>query len=290
MRAIAKALTARWLAPLQQLRRERGLAPIGHPLFEGQFSPYGTLALFSRVLGEPQPDWPARTTVTGFLFRDDQDAMPPELDAFPVQRAGADRLHAGSSAVGVPGAFYDESVKAAAALGRRAVLLVGRPQQTIAPRVLPTRMIAVAYAPHGALFPAPRPSFITGASAHGAGTSRGCPALVVPHAHDQFDNAARVERLGLGRTLDARRYSADAAAAALARAGRCSAGRRRGREIAAAIAGEDGGAAAVRAIRSRSGGSRLMEFVREMTVPLPRSQVFAFFAEAATSSASRRRS
>ena len=256
MRAIAKALTARWLAPLQQLRTERGLAPIGHPLFEGQFSPYGTLALYSRVLGEPQPDWPARTTVTGFLFRDDQDAMPPELDAFLSSGPAPIVFTLGSSAVGVPGAFYDESVKAAAALGRRAVLLVGRPQETIAPRVLPTRMIAVAYAPHGALFP--RAAAVVhhgGVGTTAQGLRAGCPALIVPHAHDQFDNAARVERLGLGRTLDARRYSADAAAPLLRALVDAPPVAARGREIAAAIAGEDGGAAAVRAIEAALAGA-----------------------------------
>jgi UDP:flavonoid glycosyltransferase YjiC (YdhE family) len=33
----------------------------------------------------------------------------------------------------------------------------------------------------------------------------------VPHAHDQFDNAARVERLGCGRVLPRPRYNAESA-------------------------------------------------------------------------------
>ena len=37
----------------------------------------------------------------------------------------------------------------------------------------------------------------------------GRPTLVVPFAHDQFDNAARVTRLGCGRTLPRRRYFSD---------------------------------------------------------------------------------
>ena len=36
--------------------------------------------------------------------------------------------------------------------------------------------------------------------------------LVVPHSHDQPDNADRVERLGVARVLDARRYRARRAA------------------------------------------------------------------------------
>jgi UDP:flavonoid glycosyltransferase YjiC (YdhE family) len=37
----------------------------------------------------------------------------------------------------------------------------------------------------------------------------------VPFAHDQFDNAARLTRLGSGRTLTRRRYSATTAARTL---------------------------------------------------------------------------
>lgn len=35
--------------------------------------------------------------------------------------------------------------------------------------------------------------------------------MVVPHAHDQFDNAARVVRLGCGRSLARPRYNASSA-------------------------------------------------------------------------------
>ena len=251
MRALVKALTTHWFTALHQLRTERGLAPVGHPLFEGQFSPHGTLALFSRVLGEPQPDWPAKTTVTGFLFRDEPDAMPAELDSFLSSGPAPIVFTLGSSAVGVPGAFYDESVKAAAALGKRAVLLVGRPQQSITRPVVPAGMIAVDYASHGVLFP--RAAAVVhhgGVGTTAQGLRAGCPALIVPHAHDQFDNAGRVERLGLGRTLDARRYSADAAAPLLRALVDVPPVTARGREIAAAIAGEDGGAAAARAVEA----------------------------------------
>jgi UDP:flavonoid glycosyltransferase YjiC (YdhE family) len=39
--------------------------------------------------------------------------------------------------------------------------------------------------------------------------------LVVPHAHDQPDNAARVERLGVARVLYPKHYTADRAATEL---------------------------------------------------------------------------
>jgi UDP:flavonoid glycosyltransferase YjiC (YdhE family) len=40
--------------------------------------------------------------------------------------------------------------------------------------------------------------------------------LIMPFAHDQFDNAARVQRLGVGRRISRRRYSAATAASELA--------------------------------------------------------------------------
>jgi rhamnosyltransferase subunit B len=41
--------------------------------------------------------------------------------------------------------------------------------------------------------------------------------LVVPFAHDQFDNAARITRLGLGCTLPRQHYAATRATEALGR-------------------------------------------------------------------------
>ena len=51
--------------------------------------------------------------------------------------------------------------------------------------------------------------FIRAASAPPARVRSGRPVLIVPHAHDQFDNAARVVRLGCGRLIARPRYNAD---------------------------------------------------------------------------------
>ena len=50
------------------------------PLFEGQYSPQGTLAMFSPLLAQPQRDWPPHTHVTGFPLHD-SDAVDPAADA-----------------------------------------------------------------------------------------------------------------------------------------------------------------------------------------------------------------
>ena len=94
-------------------------------------------------------------------------------------------------------AFVAASLAAVAQAGRRAVLLgigpenrFGLPTQVLARRCVPLRTLL----PHAA------------AVVHHAGIgmsalalAAGVPQLVVPSAHDQFDNADRLVRLGVAR-------------------------------------------------------------------------------------------
>ncbi len=207
---LAKRLTAPFVRPVYRLRADLGLPPGGHPLIEGQHSPAGVLALFSSVLAPRQPDWPAWTEVTGFPFHDlrGRPADPPGLPS-PLQRfldAGPAPIvfTLGSSAVWVAQDFFEQGIAAAKALGRRALLLVGdgRP-----PGSLPEGVASFDYAPYGRLLPHARLVVHHGGIGTTAQALRaGRPMLVVPFAHDQFDNAARVARLGAGRMLARARY------------------------------------------------------------------------------------
>jgi UDP:flavonoid glycosyltransferase YjiC (YdhE family) len=186
-----------------------GLPARGDPLYEGQFSPGLTLALFSHVLADPQPDWPPQTRVTGFVFYDEPNHLPPEvaqfLDAGPAPLV----FTLGSSVVNTAGRFYQESVEAARRLGCRAVLLVGTDPQNHLPEPLPEGVLAVPYAPHGDLFPRARAIVHQGGIGTTAQALRaGRPMLVVPHAFDQPDNAARAAKLGVARTLLPKHYVA----------------------------------------------------------------------------------
>jgi rhamnosyltransferase subunit B len=218
MLALSRMATQSWVAPVQALRSELGLAPSGHPLFEGQFSPRGTLALFSTILGVPQPDWPPHAVVTGFVFYDGHGELAPELARFLDAGEPPIVFTLGSTAVGARNAdaFYVESIAAAQSVGRRAVLLVGKNDAARLRQPLPDGIIAASYAPHHQLFP--RAAVVVhhgGAGTTGQGLRAGRPALIVPHAHDQPDNAQRTARAGAARVLDARRYSARRAAVAL---------------------------------------------------------------------------
>lgn len=254
--ALARRVTGPWTAPVRRLREQLGLPPAGDPLYEGQFSPRGTLALFSPIFGPPQPDWPPRTRATGFVFHTGTvDTLPDVVRAFLDDGPPPVVFTLGSSAVGAAGRFYEESVEAARALGRRALLLVGIDPRNQSPGALPAGMLAAAYAPHGAVFPRAAAVVHHGGIGTTAQVLRaGRPMLVVPHAHDQPDNAYRAERLGVARVLDARRYRATAATALL---GALLAPRyaRAAHDLGARIAAEDGVAAACDALVEAASGT-----------------------------------
>lgn len=207
--SLARRVTRPWTAPVRDLANELGLPHAGEPLFEGQYSPYGTLGLFSPVLGPPQADWPPHAAATGFVFHEDGQELEPALRAFLDEGAPPVVFTLGSSAVGAPGRFWDESLDAIARLRQRAVLLVGR-ADTFTTGATPSSDVFIAsYAPHAPLFA--RASAIVhhgGVGTTAQAMRAGKPMLVVPHAHDQPDNAFRVERLGMARVLEAGRYRA----------------------------------------------------------------------------------
>ena len=204
-------------APVYRLRAELGLPRGRSPLLEGQHSPRMVLALFSRVLAEPQTDWPPRTRVTGFPFYDRRDragdasGLDPALEEFLNKGEPPVVFTLGSSAIWVAEDFYSESVKASASLGVRALLLIGEERNR--PAGLPEGVAAFEYAPYGELLPRARAVVHQGGVGTTAqGLRAGIPSLVVPFSHDQFDNGSRVARAGAGRMLPRSKYDAASAA------------------------------------------------------------------------------
>jgi UDP:flavonoid glycosyltransferase YjiC (YdhE family) len=244
----ARATTRRWMHPVFDLRRRLGLRAGEHPLFEGQFSPMLTLALFSRVLASPQADWPPNVVITGSVFYNGPESLPPELDAFLKAGPPPVVFTLGSSAVAMAGRFYEESLDAVRRLGVRAVLLTGGFERNV-PRGTSADTFVIDRAPHQLLFP--RAAAIVHPA--GAGTlaqalRAGRPMLVVPHAHDQPDNAVRVTRLGVARTLRQHRYRGARVARELERMLNDKGVQARAEELGAIVRGEGGAVAAAAAI------------------------------------------
>jgi UDP:flavonoid glycosyltransferase YjiC (YdhE family) len=207
----ARKQTLAWVQPLIEFRKELGLPPNGHPLFEGANSPTLVLAMFSRHLAQPQPDWPPQTVVTGFPFYDRDPGhvdLSPELEGFLSEGPPPVVFTLGSITVGMAGDFYMQSLEAVERLGCRAVLLTG-PRPQALPNVLPPGVITTGYAPHSAIFPRASATVHQGGVGTLAQSMRaGKTMLVVPFAHDQFDNGYRLQRLGSAEVLARERYSA----------------------------------------------------------------------------------
>ena len=207
-----------WWAPVRHLRRAEGLKTKCNPVFRDKFSPHLVLALFSKRLAAPQPDWPADTVQPGFVFYDQ-----PEMDAQPkaaltefVADIGDPSLvfTLGSTAAHNPGNFYDVSIAAAKRLGRRAVL-VGASQS---PKIMEPGILAVPYAPYSWIFPRAAALVHQGGSGTtGQSMRAGKPTLIVPYGWDQPDNAIRLEREGAGLHLPRKAYSVENATDALRR-------------------------------------------------------------------------
>lgn len=197
------------IAPrLDRLRARLGLPPARRILSRWMHSPDLVVGAWPAWFAAPQPDWPSQATTAGFpLFGEAAGAaLEPALAAFLAEGPPPIGITPGS-AMAHGRHFFAAALEACDRLGRRAVLVTPYADQL--PASLPRSVHPVGYAPFGRLLPQ------LSALAHhgGIGTSAqalaaGIPQLVVPFAHDQFDNAARLRRLGVAVTVDAAAGSA----------------------------------------------------------------------------------
>lgn len=207
-RRLWRALAARFIDPvalpgLNRARAARGLGEVKD--FVGYMTtvPDLSLALFPDWFAAAPPDWPKPLYQAGFpLYDPDPDAAPGAgLRAF---------LDAGTAPVAfTPGTgnrqaarYFAAAAQAVQELGLRAIFLTPHREQL--PLPLPDSICWQEYVPLKALLP-----HVAALVHHGGiGTTAealraGVPQLVVPLAHDQFDNAARVMALGAGASLHA---------------------------------------------------------------------------------------
>lgn len=210
---VAKAQVKKWYGPYREFRNRLGLDPDHDPIFDGKVSPVRHLAIFSKVIGPPQPDWPDDVVQTGFCFYDGQSdlgTMPHALAEFLDAGEPPIVFTLGSAAVMDPRDFFDESVAAAKKLSRRAVLLYGVFNEP--PAGLTDEIVGFDYAPYSLVFPKAACVVHQG----GVGTTgqvlrAGVPHLFMPYGHDQPDNAARCRRIGVAEIIGRSSYNADSA-------------------------------------------------------------------------------
>jgi rhamnosyltransferase subunit B len=197
--------------PLNAFRAAKGLPPIMHVLSHGWDSDHLHVALYPRWFAPPASDGPRRIVHAGFPLHDasahDRTAGldAPILDERPlVFTAGTGHRSAR--------AFFAAAVDASVRLRRRAVLLTQHREQL--PATLPRGVQHFAYLPLSRILP--RASALAhhgGIGSAAAALSAGVPQLIVPFAHDQPDNAARLCRLGVASVV----WPAHASGARMAR-------------------------------------------------------------------------
>ncbi len=169
-------------------------------------SPDGALLLFPEWFAAPQPDWPEPRLQWDFPLEDLRTEQPlsedlqPFLNGLPekpvVITAGSANLQASD--------HFASLVEGLRLTGKPGVLVTRDLSQL--PAVLPPNMIAVEYVPFGPLLERCA-AFVHhgGIGTLAQGFAAGVPQLIFPLAHDQFDNADRLERLGAGLSLSKHR-------------------------------------------------------------------------------------
>lgn len=249
----ARWVTRRWAEPVYRLRAELGLDRGSNVIFDAKHAPELVLAMFSPLLGRPQPDWPLHTEITGFVFYDGdagRQELPPQVEEFLAAGEPPVVFTLGSAAVLDAGPFYEESARAALLAGVRAVLLVGSDPRNI-PQTQSADLCVAQYAPYSRIFP--RASLIVhqgGVGTTAQAMQAGRPMLVMPYSHDQPDNARRMRRLGIAGVIRRPDYTAERAARRMRRILGHARFARRAAEVAEQLRLEDGLTAACDALEA----------------------------------------
>ena len=186
--------------PLNALRATLGLPPVRSVMRHWLHSPDLTLGAFPDWFAAPQPDWPASAVATGFprLRTPAESPLPEAVQAF-LSAGSPPLLFTAGTGMTQAHAFFTCALQTVTALQRRA-LFVTRFPETL-PDALPAEVWVADHLPFDRLLPQ-----VAALVHHGgigttaAALAAGIPQLIAPFAFDQFDNAARVVRLGVGRS------------------------------------------------------------------------------------------
>ena len=179
-------------------RSRRGLAPI-RDIVGWSRSPDRVLGLWPSALAAPQRDWPPQAKTTGFICFDGPAAVDwsppgelPDRTDWLVFTPGTQMTHGAE--------FFALACDVAEDLGTP-TLMVARDRSAL-PEELPPNVRHLAFAPFAWLFE--RASLVVhhgGIGTSGRALEAGCPQLIVPSGFDQFDNAERIVRLGVGEQI-----------------------------------------------------------------------------------------
>ncbi len=226
----------RWLNPF---RKRLGLPSVQGIFRDWIHSPLRTIGMFPEWFAPPQAEWPRQLRLTGFPLYSEEGVSEPD-DA--LRRSVEDEpplLFTPGSANIYGGDFFAAAADACRRLGRRGLLLTRFPEQV--PQRLPDGVRHVDFIPFRWLVP--RSAALIhhgGIGTLSQGLAGGVPQVIMPMGFDQFDNAARIERLGVGRGLGRQVFRGERLAAVLRELLDDQTVSRRCQEIAKRLEGTDG--------------------------------------------------
>jgi UDP:flavonoid glycosyltransferase YjiC (YdhE family) len=189
-----------------------GLPPARGIMRDWWNSPQGIVGLFPDWFAPPQTDWPAGIRLTGFPLWDEHEVSnpPPGLEKF-LASGSPPIVFTPGSAMMHGHAFFRAAIDACQILSRRGLLITKYAEQL--PDRLPDGVAHFSFVPFSDVFP--RAAAVVhhgGVGTCGQGLAAGVPQLIMPMSHDQPDNAARLERLGVGLELKPKHFQGAAVA------------------------------------------------------------------------------
>ncbi len=197
--AMDQAVSLITTRPLNRLRREIGLAPVGA---EGFASRHLNLVPVSPLVFEPNPGWATRNRQVGYWFADEPGDWQPDADLVSFLEGGEPPLVVSLGAMSLGGSSKARETAAMfidvlQRLGIRAI--VQGWDELLDQAALPQCLFKAGSIPHSWLL-----RRAAGLVHHGgfgttaAGFRAGIPQLVIPHLVDQYSWGQHVHRLGVG--------------------------------------------------------------------------------------------
>jgi rhamnosyltransferase subunit B len=209
-----KIIDSKLAGPINAVRAELGLhTPVRGIMRDWWMSPQRVLALFPDWYAPRRADWPAQTVLTRFPLYDGDAPLDPSAEEF-LNAGPPPILFTPGSANMWGKAFFEAAAAACERLGRRGMLVSGYAEHF--PAALPQGVRRFDRLPFSRVFP--RCAAIVhhgGVGTAAQGLAAGVPQLIMPMAHDQPDQAQRLQRLGVGDYLLPKHFTADAVAAKL---------------------------------------------------------------------------
>ncbi len=230
--------------PLNQFRHAQGLPPAGRLFPDWWFASDMNVCLFPAWFAPLQCDWPRPVEAVGFPLWDAGDRTPLPADLEEFLAGGQPPIVFTPGTANVQAAsFFDVAVEVCRRFDRRGVLLTKFATQL--PTPLPHSVRHFEFVPLTQLLPHVA-AFVHhgGVGSSSQGLAAGVPQLVRPLAFDQFDNAARLCRLGVAEQLVPQKFTPERVAAAMGRLTTSETVDRRCKEVALRC---DGAAALARA-------------------------------------------